>query len=709
LKVEPRKLIEFYIDQGFSLIPIVRDRKAPAVEWERYQRERATLEQVLAWWDAGHDLAVVCGAVSGNLVVVDFDEPKLYHKVYGKGKEKETLVVLTSRSGRDRRRHVYGRTSWPIPTKHLKHKGLAIDIQGEGAYVKLPPSARDLRAGVYYEPERFDRDTTIEAHEGDFLEDFIQLLKDTLGFEHAAEFVSVSSLFKPADEGTRHHTLIRLASWLKHCKADREIALAKTLKWDESCRPPQGEAEVRYQFDSVWDREEAYTYKFDQPPREIYPEDIVRDAESILSDGDPFGYAVETIHMIHAGDDLLICLEWCSLLGSWLEGVKLNTHAIGESGSGKSHLKLSILDAMPSHLFQIFTSSSPLSMFYYIKEYGEDALDGVLIYLDEVEASQETLPMLRSLTSQTKITPRHLTVQDQNLIDLRIKGRRAMWFTSVRVMGSDQIQNRFIHTTPDSSVEQDLDVFLKQDKIQRRGEVPDERPLKVFGAMTELVISGTQDLGVEIPFWITWPFIAHRRLYPMFISTIKCVVRARWKQREIKDRKIVAEPGDFELARRMWLGIEKSIIFRVAGRPMRVYHLLPEEAEDAMTHYEISQALGISTSQVKRDCGHLMDQSLISSRKREAVGRGQRAWEYWRVPPLTLLDMSIVETEEEMLEYLEGLKRGKRMHDQSPQKRESKNANDMQFQKLPGTDFGRIWLEKYREEEEQSERQRERV
>lgn len=71
---------------------------------------------------------------------------------------------------------------------------------------------------------------------------------------------------------------------------------------------------------------------------------------------------------------------------------------------------------------EVFTSASPLSLFYYVKRYGEDALDGLLIYIDEVEASRFVLPMLRSLTGQTEITPRHLPVYDAEVLDLKGRG-----------------------------------------------------------------------------------------------------------------------------------------------------------------------------------------------------------------------------------------------------------------------------------------------
>ena len=63
-----------YQGQGFSVIPIGREKK-PLVEWKRYQTERATHEQVRAWFEQFPDanIGAVTGAVSG-IVVIDIEK-----------------------------------------------------------------------------------------------------------------------------------------------------------------------------------------------------------------------------------------------------------------------------------------------------------------------------------------------------------------------------------------------------------------------------------------------------------------------------------------------------------------------------------------------------------------------------------------------------------------------------------------------------------
>jgi hypothetical protein len=61
---------------GCSVIPIrVDGSKKPAIEWKRYQSERATREQITRWWTSNpeYGIAVICGAVSGGLELCELE------------------------------------------------------------------------------------------------------------------------------------------------------------------------------------------------------------------------------------------------------------------------------------------------------------------------------------------------------------------------------------------------------------------------------------------------------------------------------------------------------------------------------------------------------------------------------------------------------------------------------------------------------------
>jgi len=60
---------------GLSVLPAITAQKRPAVpEWKSYQQRLPTAAEVKAWFSNGHSgLCLVCGRVSGNLEMIDFD------------------------------------------------------------------------------------------------------------------------------------------------------------------------------------------------------------------------------------------------------------------------------------------------------------------------------------------------------------------------------------------------------------------------------------------------------------------------------------------------------------------------------------------------------------------------------------------------------------------------------------------------------------
>ena len=127
------------VDMGFSVIPIKPRDKVPAIPtWKEFQTRNPPDAELHEWFDAGDkNIAIICGKVSGNLVVADFDEPTilvfLVNGGIGTFAEKTTVV----RTGRGYQAY------YRVPESQLKttrFENLKIDIKGEGGYVVAPPS-----------------------------------------------------------------------------------------------------------------------------------------------------------------------------------------------------------------------------------------------------------------------------------------------------------------------------------------------------------------------------------------------------------------------------------------------------------------------------------------------------------------------------------------------------------------------------------------
>ena len=145
-----------YLEMGLSVIPLKpRDKKPSLSHWAQYQKRRPENVELDSWFiGTDNNIGVVCGQVSGNLAVVDFDDEKAFHYCFPHGGEltDETLCVRTGKGV-----HVYVRLERTIKKTTLRSRsgtgkvepGLPVDIQGEGGYVVAPPSVHP--SGKTYE------------------------------------------------------------------------------------------------------------------------------------------------------------------------------------------------------------------------------------------------------------------------------------------------------------------------------------------------------------------------------------------------------------------------------------------------------------------------------------------------------------------------------------------------------------------------------
>jgi hypothetical protein len=126
-----------YHGRGYCTIPADPGTKKPCVPtWGQYQTERPTEQQVRDWFGRdGHSaIALILGAVSGNVAALDFDSDETYE--WFRATHPELAQALpTERTARGY--HVFFRCT-PTPTR--RPKGQKIELLSTGAYVIVAPS-----------------------------------------------------------------------------------------------------------------------------------------------------------------------------------------------------------------------------------------------------------------------------------------------------------------------------------------------------------------------------------------------------------------------------------------------------------------------------------------------------------------------------------------------------------------------------------------
>jgi hypothetical protein len=157
------------VSAGVSVIPIRADgSKAPAStrlpidavtrtpSWKPYHTRIATDQELVHWFSTPHvGIAIVAGPVSGNLEILDIDDPALVRPWYemveqvAPGLVSGLVVIKTPREGYGR--HGYYRSAVIAGNTKLA-QGLRPDVQGrmkvttlietrgEGGYALIPPS-----------------------------------------------------------------------------------------------------------------------------------------------------------------------------------------------------------------------------------------------------------------------------------------------------------------------------------------------------------------------------------------------------------------------------------------------------------------------------------------------------------------------------------------------------------------------------------------
>jgi len=138
-----------YYDLGLSIIAIAPDgSKGPAKEvgsWKPHQNNQAPLEVVNEWYvdDSNNGVAIVCGAVSKNLTVLDFETDAAY-QLFARDCADEGLMyildLLPIASTPSGGRHVYcfGINSKNMKLAKTEEGKTLIETKGEGGYVLAP-------------------------------------------------------------------------------------------------------------------------------------------------------------------------------------------------------------------------------------------------------------------------------------------------------------------------------------------------------------------------------------------------------------------------------------------------------------------------------------------------------------------------------------------------------------------------------------------
>lgn len=255
--------IDFFRIEGFNVIPCQPRKKEPAVAWKKYQTEKY-IEDI----PETNNIAVMCGQISGGLVVIDLDAPELIKEIDFEGIKKSTLVVQSGSGGY----HIYCKPlNEKIHTMRLQNeKGQHVDIQSDGTYVLAPPSIHP-ESGEEYKIISSTLQVSSQLIMSRILDKFEKLGFKTKGTKPLAEII------KGVTEGQRNNACFKYACHLfQKAKFEKDTAWHEIQRWNNTNSKPLDNRELLATFES------AYNYR--NNPEYVKPERRTKDDELTHTD-----------------------------------------------------------------------------------------------------------------------------------------------------------------------------------------------------------------------------------------------------------------------------------------------------------------------------------------------------------------------------------------------------------------------------------------
>lgn len=358
-----------YAEAGYSVIPVKRSDKAPYTPHGLKDASKDP-DTIRSWWEQWPDanVAIVCGSVSRNLVVIDVDnKPELgKNGLYSieawqaeHGDFPATVIAHTGSGGK----HYYFHVEDPKAFKNRVDAIPAVDIRGDGAYVVAYPSVHEngkmytWRGGVSITDEP---DEVADANES-VLELLEMNSRDSAANRQQDAVKKQRVDMHHVPEGQRNDTLFRFASKMVGSGISRDAALeaarAEVATWDN----PLPDFEIVKTVDSAYN---SYEPNEENVYSEIEPEP---DDDDIV---------VHTLDEFEEKD-----IEW--LIPGYVPKEQI-TIVAGTGGVGKTSVWVSLVADLSSGKATVFEKGSDTAQYVQRKPLhvmffsGEDTVEHVL-------------------------------------------------------------------------------------------------------------------------------------------------------------------------------------------------------------------------------------------------------------------------------------------------------------------------------------------
>jgi hypothetical protein len=379
-------------------------------------------------------------------------------------------------------------------------------------------------------------------------------------------------------------------------------------------------------------------------------------ALQILKNEDVIEWLADIVSKQHVGDRSIIILLILSGVSPSLDNKKLLifVNAVGVSGKGKTAVEDDVAVIFTDS--KTITSSSAKSLIYATES--NVLNDGMILILDESEASAELAAIERSVTDASNINPTHWTIdENRKFMQLVIKEKIIIWRNSVSTPDDEQLNNRYMIVNVDESKKQDKEVFEKQKQMYGYNQFIDKNNDSILVAQALTTLIKEEKVKVIIPFvdYLEGENIENRRSPKKLFSLVHAIVSInRYQRKQVKDfiknadiSKIsnancyIATISDVLMAMAIWQqfgSFEKS---KVSEEHLKILKLLPTEELAAVDRNYLANKLKCSSVTADKKVKKLIDNNLATSNKIHDYDAGTTKWIYWALTTLNSFNISI--------------------------------------------------------------------
>lgn len=237
------KASKYYLDIGWSLLPIIPETKKPALMWKEFQDRRPTWEEVNYWLKQKWHLAVITGDISGVLVV---DDDRVKHGLNEWGFD-SSLVAKTQSGGK----HYYFKYDREIHSH--SNAQIRVDLKAWHSYCLLPPFNNREWVKI---PDKENLAKMVPVPD-----EIVRLINSDSKTEDGSKQPIIMTDFLAVPEGGRTDALHKIACSV-FTKYPKDQAIQILVGINQTYQPPVTKEEFDYQvgraYNFIKNKQEGY-------------------------------------------------------------------------------------------------------------------------------------------------------------------------------------------------------------------------------------------------------------------------------------------------------------------------------------------------------------------------------------------------------------------------------------------------------------------